>query len=313
MAEQQDEVVVVGAGAHPLRDAYHSLLKMRWWGVIVSISVAFLTLNAIFASVYLEVGGVEGARPGSYHDAFVFSVQTMATIGYGAMYPKGDAAHACVVAESIVGLVLTALATGIVFARFSRSSGRIVFSKRVCLSPMNGVPTLALRMGNDRSSTIFEAQVRLALVKTEHTTEGMTFYRLQDMKLTRERTPALTRSWTIMHVIDEESPLHGETPESCAEEEIELLVSVSGTDDTSMQPVYSRQRYTFEDFAWGMRLGDVLTELSDGRIQLDVRKFDDVLATEPIPGFPYPRKSERATSAKTKALGGPGSQGTPNR
>ena len=292
MANQEPDVVVIGARAHPLRDAYHSLLRMSWLGVILWIAATFLFVNAIFAFGYFEVGGVTGARPGSYHDAYVFSVQTMATIGYGAMYPSGDGAHALVVGQSVAGVILTALATGIVFSRFAQSSGRIVFSKHVCISPMNGVPTVSFRIGNDAASTVFEAQVRLSVVRTEKTDEGMVFYRLLDATLTRDRSPMLSRSWTVLHPIDEKSPLFGLTPESCEANEIELMASVVGTDDTSKQPVHGRWHYRLDDFRWGARMADALSELPDGRLQLDTRKFDDIVATEPTERFPFPREAQ---------------------
>jgi inward rectifier potassium channel len=287
---QENDVVVVGARRHPLRDAYHLILRMPWWGVLLSIAGVFLGMNALFALGYLATGGVSGAEPPTFANAFFFSVQTMGTIGYGAMYPSSTAAHILVVAESVVGLILTALATGVVFARFSQSSGQLVFSSRACISPMNGVPTLSFRVGNDRASTVFEAQVRVSIIRTERTTEGIVFYRLVDAVLTRDRSPALARSWTVLHPIDEKSPLFGASPESCVKDEIEIVVTVVGTDDVSLQPVHARHRYLTNDVVWGARLADVLTELPDGRLQLDLKRFDDLVATAPTDSFVYPRR-----------------------
>jgi inward rectifier potassium channel len=291
-----EEIVVVGATPHPLRDAYHSLLKMPWSGVIAAIAVVFLAANAVFAVGYMVTGGVVGVRPGVFRDAFFFSVQTMGTIGYGAMYPQSTGAHVLVVAESVVGLVMTALATGIVFARFSQTTGQLVFSDKATISPMDGVPTLAFRIGNDRASTIFEATVRVGVIRTEKTREGVLFYRLYEAKLVRDRTPALARSWNVMHPIDEASPLFGLSPEQCLKDELELAVTVVGTDDTSLQAVHARCRYTMKDILWGARPADVLRELPDGRLELDVRKFDEVVATEPTATFPYPREPGKPTA-----------------
>jgi inward rectifier potassium channel len=206
-----DGITVVGAAAHPLRDAYHSLLRMSWGGALAVIALLYLGANALFGLAYFITGGISGAHDGSFRDAFFFSVQTMGTVGYGAMYPTSNAANFLVVAESVVGVILTALATGIVFARFSRSTGTIVFTSSICISPMNGVPTLMIRVGNDAASTIFEAQIRLVLTRTSMTKEGVVFYPLVDLALTRDRSPALSRSWTVMHRIDEASP----RPTSC--------------------------------------------------------------------------------------------------
>lgn len=289
MAEEQAPIVVVGAKARPLRDLYHLVLKARWPVLLFGIAAVYILLNLLFALIYREVGGVTGVE--SFRDAFFFSVQTMGTIGYGAMSPQSTPAHLVVVVQSVVGLITTALATGIIFARFSQTSGRIIFSARACIGPMNGVPTLMFRIGNDRTSIIFDAATRVVAVKTEKTAEGVIFYRMHDLALARERTPALTRSWTVLHPIDEKSPLYGATPESFVKDEVEIMVSVNGTDDTSLQPAHGRTRYEVKDIVWGARLGDVLSELPDGRLLFDMRKFHDLVPTEPSERFPYPRTS----------------------
>lgn len=285
---QDEGIVVIGATAHPLRDAYHSLLRMRWPGVLLTIAGLFVAANAVFAVLYMLAGGIAGAREGSLRDAFFFSVQTIGTVGYGAMYPTSTTANLLVMAESIVGVILTALATGIVFARFSQTTSRLAFTSKACIGPMDGVPTVMVRVGNDGQSMIFEATIRVTMTRTVVTKEGVTFYRMVDLPLTRERSLALSRSWTVMHVIDEKSPLFGLTPERCVREEIEITASVVGTDDTSLQPVHARRRYETKDIAWGARPADVLSELPDGRLALDVRKFDEVVATQPTETFPYP-------------------------
>jgi inward rectifier potassium channel len=286
--QQEPDVVVIGTALHPLRDLYHALLQARWSVLLCTIAAGFLTLNALFAIGYLRLGGVYGTEPGSFRDAFFFSVQTMGTIGYGSMYPTGTGANVLMVAESVVGLIFTALATGIVFARFSRTTGELVFSEHAVISPMDGVPTLAFRVGNDRSSTIFEARVTATIIRTERTREGVLFYRLYDLELVRAQSQALQRSFTVMHRITEKSPLFGATPESCAKSEVELATAVVGTDETSLQPVHARWRYDTRDIIWGARLADVLRERSDGKIELDVRKFHETVPTEPTATFPYP-------------------------
>jgi inward rectifier potassium channel len=283
-----DGIVVVGAASHPLRDAYHSLLRMRWAGVLATIASLFLVTNAVFAVLYMLAGGITGAREGSLRDAFFFSVQTIGTVGYGAMYPTSTAANLLVLAEAICGVILTALATGIVFARFSQTTSMLVFMSKACIGPMDGVPTLMLRVGNDRASTIFEAVIRVVVTRTSKTKEGILFYRMIDLPLVRDRSLAISRSWTVMHVVDEKSPLYGLTPAVCAAEELEITASVVGTDDTSLQPVHGRHRYEAKDIMWGARPADLLSELPNGLIQLDVRKFDEVVATQPIETFPYP-------------------------
>ena len=279
---------VLGARRPPLRDLYHAFLRAPWPLALGAIVVAYLGLNACFAIGYRFLDGVHGARAGSFADAFYFSVQTMGTVGYGAMFPESRAANLLVVAESVSGLIVTALATGLVFAKFSLTTSRLVFAKRAVIGPMDGVPTLMLRLGNERQNRIIEAVVRVAMVRTERTMEGTVFYRMCDLVLTRERSPALSRSWTALHPITPASPLHGQTPASLKAQEIELFVTVVGVDDVSLQPVHARYKYTDQAIVWGARHADVLSEDLDGTLVLDLRKFQELTATEPTADFPYP-------------------------
>ncbi|MFL5305596.1 MAG: ion channel [Polyangia bacterium] len=277
------EIRVVGVRPSPLRDFYHSLLRRPWRVTIAAISAVFLGANALFAAVYVIVGGVAHAEPGSFRDAFFFSVETMGTIGYGAMFPESPAANIVMVLESITGLTLTALATGLVFAKFSRSTARLVFSRNVVITTLNGMPTLMFRLGNLRGNLIVDAQLRVVMIRTERTLEGETFYRMLDLPLTRQRAMSLTRSWNALHVIDSSSPLHGETSESLAAKEVELQVLVVGLDDITMQTVHGKYRYFAKDLKWGYKLADVLSETPDGHMLLDLRRFHDI---EPLPAAP---------------------------
>ena len=282
------EIRIVGDRHTPLRDFYHALLRLPWWATITAISGAFLAANAMFALAYLFVGGVEHAARGSFRDAFFFSVQTMATIGYGAMFPSSTGANVVVVVESIVSLLLTALSTGLVIAKFSRSTARFVFTRHAVISPFDGVPTLMFRLGNERGNQIVDAKIRVVLVRTERTSEGRTHYRLLDLQLSRAQTLSLSRSWNVVHPIDDTSPLRSETPASLAAKEIELQVLVIGLDDISMQTVQAGHRYFAKDILWGARLADVLSETPDGHLLLDLRRFHDVEPTAPTTDFPYP-------------------------
>jgi inward rectifier potassium channel len=273
----RSDIIVEGAAAHPLRDAYHSLIEMSWPGALSAIGAAFLVINGLFAVGYMLTGGIASSS-GSFADSFFFSVQTMGTIGYGAMAPTTFAANILVVAESVVSLIVTALSTGLVFARFSRTTAEVVFSRTACISPIDGVPTLTFRIGNDRSNCIFDARVKVIYVRTETTKEGQTLYRMTDLPLVRSEAVNLERSFTIQHRIDEASPLHEATREACEKKEVELLVNVTGTDDVSLQPVYAHHTYFPKDIAWGRRLADVLREREDGKLVLDVRKFHDTVA-----------------------------------
>lgn len=286
------DILVVGAKAHPLRDIYHRFLTASWPEAIGAIVVAYLAVNVVYAGLYMLAGGVEGTassgRGITYAEAFFFSAQTLGTIGYGAMHPTGMAANLLMVSESIVSVLFSALATGIMFARFTRSSETVMFSDHPCISLMDGVPTLVLRVGNDRESAVVDAQVRITYTWTHRTAEGVVMYRMKDIDLARDSTPSLGRTWTILHAITESSPLYKKTPEDCEREEVELIVAVAGTDSTSLQPVHAGRRYFAKDILWGSRLGDVLRELPDGRLELDCRKFHDTVKCEPSKDFPYP-------------------------
>lgn len=283
------EIRVVGGGRAPLRDFYHALLRLPWWVTFAAITAVFLVANALFATAYLLAGGIAHARPGSFTDAFFFSVQTMGTIGYGTMYPERTAANVLVVAESLTGLTLTALMTGLVFSKFSRPTARMSFTRQAVITPVNGVPTLTFRLGNDRGNRIVDAHIQLALIRSEQLAEGRTFYRTVDLPLTRGHALSLQRSWSVLHVIDEKSPLLGETPESLLQTEAELHVMVVGLDDITMQSVHASHVYYGRHILWGARHVDVLTEAADGALVLDLHKFHDTEPTQPTATFPYPR------------------------
>jgi inward rectifier potassium channel len=284
-----DDVLVVGARRTPFTDVYHHLLRAPWWLDLLAMSGLFLLLNLLFAIAYVAVGGVDGAVPGSIADHFFFSVQTMGTIGYGVMHPTSTGAEALVTGEVIVGVSLVALTSGILFAKFSVPRARMQFAEWAVVSPFDGVPTLMFRIGNERASQIIEATVRVVLLRTERTAEGVTYYRMRDLRLERDRSPALARSWTVMHPIDPSSPLHEATPETLARDEAQLILTVVGIDETSAQNLHARHTYDYDQIRWGARHADMLSERPDGRLELDVRAFDRLTATSATAEFPYPR------------------------
>ena len=268
---------LIGDERETLRDTYHWFLRAPWWASLSAIAVGFLVANVIFAVAYMIVGGVATARPGSFVDAFFFSAQTMATIGYGVLHPVSAGANTVVIVESIVGIIVTALCTGLVFGKFSRSTARIRFSNQAVITPMDGKPTLMFRVGNERGNTIIEATIRVVLSRTERSLEGSTFYRMYDLQLVRDRSPAMTRSWTVMHTIDEKSPMFGVTPEQLANWDAELIVSLTGTDDISIQVVHARHIYDHVAVKCGFHFVDILAELDGGAFVVDLRHVHDVV------------------------------------
>jgi inward rectifier potassium channel len=284
----RQEVDVVGEDRSFASDAYHELLRAPWWIDLLVLTCVFVLVNFLFGVGYYLVGGVAGARPDSIADNFFFSVQTMGTIGYGVMHPVSMAAQTLVTVEVIAGASMLALASGIVFAKFSVPKARMQFASWATIAPFDGVPTLMFRIGNERASQVLEAVVRVVFIRTERTAEGVTYYRMRDLVLERDRSPALSRSWTVMHRIDESSPLYGATPAILERDEIEFMLTVVGIDETSAQNQHARHTYGAERVRWGARHADMLSEREDGGLRLDMKEFDRLVETRPIEGFAYP-------------------------
>ena len=275
--QEDTGIDVVNAPQHVWSDLYHELLRAPWWLTLLAISGMVLAVNLVFAIVYLLTGGVANARPGSFADAFFFSVQTLGTAGYGWMYPQSRAANLAVTAESIASIVVVALATGIVFTKFSIPVARLEFARNAVIYLQDGVRTLAIRLANRRGNFIVEAQVRVTFIRAETTIEGIFFYRLYDLPLVRDRSSAVGRSWLILHRIEKGSPFEKLTPESMRSEDIELGIAINGIDGTTHQTLHARHRYLPEDFRFGERFADMLSFRPDGRLQLDYAKLHETV------------------------------------
>jgi inward rectifier potassium channel len=280
-----DEIEVVGAQKAWAHDLYHLLLRVPWWVDLLAVSTAFLAANAIFAIAFCIVGGVEGAH--GFGDLFFFSVQTMGTIGYGAMYPKSMGAEVVVTIASLTQIFLMAVTTGLVFAKFSIPRARVLFAAHPVIAPYDAVPTLQFRIGNERDSRMLEATVRVVMLRTEATREGVTMYKMYDVRLERERSPALSRSWTLLHKIADDSPLVGATPETMERDEVEFVLTLTGTDEASAQPMHAQTHYWARDVRWGVRHADMLSERPDGGLRLDMGRFHELVATQKTAEFPY--------------------------
>jgi inward rectifier potassium channel len=271
------EVVSIGLARSPLRDVYHSLLVATWRRLFGLVLAAYLGANLLFALGYLWIGdGIEEARPGSFMDAFFFSVQTMATIGYGKMAPRGLAANLLVTVEALVGLLGLAIVTGLVFAKFSRPTARVIFSRNALMTTFDGVPSLLFRMANERGNQIAEAQAHLVLLRTERTPEGEEVRRMHDLPLHRSHSAFFAFTWLVVHPITPASPLHGETARSLREKGVDLVASVTGLDETLAQTIHARHAWSPQEILWDHRFVDVLSRLPDGRQAIDYRRFHDV-------------------------------------
>ena len=278
--EKADETLTVGLPRPWVRDLYHQLLRMGWGAFLLLGGIGYVALNVVFALLYLiQPGAIANARPGSFSDAFFFSVQTVASIGYGQMYPATGYANAVMTVEAAVGLLILALATGLVFARFSRPTARIMFSRVAVIGPHNGRPTLSFRLANQRRNQILQAEVGAHLLRDEVTTEGVTLRRFYELRLQRHRTPVMAMTFSVMHEIDEHSPLWGATAASLAALNAELVVTATGIDETSADPVHARTSYLPDEILWDHRYVDIIGWTDDGRRVIDYRRFHD---TEPL-------------------------------
>jgi inward rectifier potassium channel len=263
------------------RDPYHLLLMIRWRGFFVIVALLYFSINAFFAILFVLGGdGIANAEPGSFKDAYFFSVQTFASIGYGAMYPKSFYANFIVCLEAIVSLVSIALLTGIAFARFSRSTARIMFSKVAVIHKHNGLPTLVFRAANERSNDILEAQVRVHLLQDEVTLEGESIRRIYDLKLNRDRSYSFRLSWTIFHPIDPNSPLYERNLQDLLDAHATIIVTITGYDETVSQPVHSRHTYGTQSILWNYRFIDTIHLLPNGDRAIDYSKFHEIRAIE---------------------------------
>lgn len=272
-------VIARGLRRNPLSDVYHLLLTSRWSLLLPALAGAYLAANALFAALYLALGdAIEHARPGSFADAFFFSVQTMATVGYGNFWPRTTAANIVATAEMIAGGMGLALMTGLVFAKFARPTARVLFSEVAVVRTWEGVPSLVFRMANARSSQIVEARVAVMLLRNERTAEGDEARRLHDLRLLRDRSALFALTWTAIHPIDAHSPLFGATPASLAASGAALVVSFSGFDENLATTVHARQSYAAERILFGRRFLDVLSDAPNGDRIVDYGRFHE---TEP--------------------------------
>ncbi|AFZ56644.1 ATP-sensitive inward rectifier potassium channel 10 [Anabaena cylindrica FACHB-243] len=279
----QFEIMGMGVWHSYWRDPYHLLLTIPWSGFLLLICIFYVAINTLFALAY-RLGGdcIANAQPGSFLDAFFFSVQTLASIGYGAMYPTTTYANIIVTIEAMIGVVGIAVMTGLAFARFSRPTARVMFSRVAVIMSQEGLPTLLFRTANQRRNMILEAQIRLYLMRDEVNQDGGSLRKIHDLKLVRSQTPNFSLSWTIMHIIDESSPLFGMTSESLVKTQSLLMVSVSGIDETVAQVVHARHSYAANDILWNSRFVDIMHRTPDGHRYVDYNYFHDVLPVNEV-------------------------------
>ena len=263
-------------------DIYHAVLNRPWWQFFAGMAAFYIIVNFIFAFLYLADSRVQvSGQPSTFWDTLLFSFETFASANYTGYAPHTTYTNVILSIEGFFGILTTALFTGVLFARFSRPYARVVFSKIAIITPFDGVPTLMFRTANQRGNQILDAEVTLSVARQQTTKEGITMRRFDELKPVRQRTSLFALSWTVMHHIDETSPLYGLNPDSCYENQLEIIVLLSGVDEVLADRIYARHSYTPDEIIWDRRFVDVLSVTPHGRRVVDLTRFHD---TEPLSG-----------------------------
>lgn len=259
-------------------DFYHRALTVSWpvfFGLATSV---FLIFNALFAMVYqIDPHGIANQYPKGLAGAFFFSVETLATVGYGDMHPQSVYTHVVATAEIIIGMGNIAVVTGLIFARFSRPRAKIIFGKNPVIRMIEGKQTLMMRAANMRLNLIAQASAQLHLLRRHTSPEGFQLRRIEDLKLVRDHHPIFVLTWNVMHIIDESSPLFGATPESLDASEATLLLTIEGVDETTSQSMLARHQWAIKEVRWNHRYIDLVRRDDHGVNVIDYTIFDEVL------------------------------------
>lgn len=271
------EVVTQGIARPIFQDLYHYFMTVSWPQLFGTIAAFFLVFDVLFGCFYYIVPGcIANLSPPGFSGAFFFSVETLATVGYGDMHPESLYGHIVSMTEIFVGLMTLALITGIMFARFSRPKARFLFAKHAVVRPMDGKLTLMFRAANARQNIVQEASAQLRMMHNVVTSEGFRIRRITDLALIRSQHPIFILGWNIMHIIDETSPLKSATEASLKASAALLILSLSGTDETTGQMLMARAEYPAAAIRWNESFRDVLEVAEDGTLHLDYGKFHDV-------------------------------------
>ncbi len=262
-------------------DSYHKLITMSWTKFWLLVLCGYLVLNTLFAFIYLAIGvenlnGAEGTNTYQHFwDAFFFSAQTISTVGYGHISPKGMATNSVAALESMMGLLAFALATGLLYGRFSRPSAKITYSKNLLIAPyLENCQGLMFRLANLRRNMLIDLEIEILFSYNEDV-DGKLLRRFFQLELERRRVSLLTLNWTVVHPLDEKSPLKDMTPEDLQKTKASFVILLKAFDDTFSQTVHSRTSYQFEDIVWGAKFRPAFDRDDEGRIVLDLSRISD--------------------------------------
>jgi inward rectifier potassium channel len=275
---------VIREGLNPFSSMslYHWLLTISWPKFLGFITISYVVVNALFAFAFLFCGpdalqSSSASFAGQpFYRAFFFSVDTFATIGYGNIIPIGLAANTLVAIEALLYILGIALATGVVFNRFSRPSARIIYSRNAIVAPYRDQSALEFRIANARSSQLIEVQIQVILTKIERV-NGVVVRKFYDLDLERHRVVFFALSWTVVHPIDSNSPMKGLTRQDLLEADAEILILLTGTDETLSQTVHSRSSYKADEIVWGAKFANMFMRTEEnGIIGMNVSRIHDI-------------------------------------
>ena len=280
-----------GVRRFDLSDPYGWALGLSWGAFAAMFAVLELAINAVFGGLYwLQPGSVANMPVDSFLYAFFFSVETLATVGYGVMAPATLYGHIVSSIEILSGIAFTAIMTGLTFVRFSRPKPRIIYADRAVVARHNGVPTLMLRLASAGSGIMTDASARLSVLLAEHTLEGQTIRRTYELKLIRDRSPVFVLAWTLMHPITESSPLYGLDRDQMQAERLRLFLSFEAWDASLAAKISDFRDYSATAIVFGARYADTVTIDDQGRPTADLSRISsmeaDTLGPEGSAGEP---------------------------
>jgi len=269
----------LNADQRDLRDTYHWLLSLSWPHFAVFVLIIYLLVNLLFAGIYY-LGRPCIAGADSFGDAFFFSVETLATVGYGHLYPDSLYGHVAATVEIMIGMFGMAVITGLIFVRFSRPTARLVFSRTLVVSPFDGQPALMMRVANLRQHAMAEAEFRMMLIRNEMVKEGEEMRRFYALPLQFDRLITFPVAITIRHIIDEKSPLYGMTADDLKKSDSRILASIVCIDTVIPAPVQSQRDYTWRDIQFGHRFVEIYSDVDGNQFTVDYGRLHD---TEKVP------------------------------
>ncbi len=271
------QVQKIGVSRIDLRDPYRLAVALSWPRFLLALFAAEMALNVVFAALYaLGPGAVANAAPGSLADDMFFSLETLATVGYGEMYPATLYGHLVASAEIVCGLLFTAVATGLLFVRFSRPKPCFRYAAKAVVARHRGRPTLMLRIGNGQLGVLSDVSARLHVLVAELTEEGQSYRNVRELRLERDRQPLFALAWTLMHVIDETSPLAGLDAAAMRADDIRLFLTLEAQDPALSATIRDSRAFGADDILFGHRYRDAISQGADGRLIADMTRIGDV-------------------------------------